>query len=99
MGEGRLLPWPGPEGKPARVLGSGWLSDLADEVEESQLAMSERMLNIADAMLADEKVSAAEVRFLARQLAMVLIDVVRVARSRGERLPLDDAQDPVTEGS
>lgn len=88
MHEGRLLPWSGDDGKPARVIGSGWLSNLADEVEESQLAMSERLVSISDAMLSDGQVPPAEIRYLAKQLTMALTDTARVARSRGERLPL-----------
>ena len=94
MTDGRLLPWPGPEGTPCRLIGdSGWLSRLADELEETQLDTGERVVSIAGQMLADDSVPAPELRFLARQLTMALTDALRVAESRGERLPVEDDQD------
>ena len=59
---------------------------LADELEETQLVMGGRVLAIAGQMLGDEAVPAQEMRYLARQLAIALSDVLRVAQSLGERL-------------
>lgn len=86
MTDGRLLPWPGPDGSPCRLIGKGWLHNLADEMEETQLVMGESVLRIAERILGDEAVPVQEMRYLARQLSMVLTDVLRVAQSRGERL-------------
>ncbi|MEW1719396.1 hypothetical protein [Streptomyces sp. NPDC093109] len=86
----RLLPWSSPEGKPcylSSVDGTGYVSRLADEVESAQLAMSVELLDHADDMLADRKVTSPQLRFLATCMAESLRDVHRVAESRGARLP------------
>ncbi|WFB07749.1 hypothetical protein LRS74_12330 [Streptomyces sp. LX-29] len=85
----RLLPWPGPNGTPCYLDsdGSGLLTKVADEMEAAQLRMAGELLGHARVMLDDRKVDAGELRFLARRLTEALTDVLRVAESRGGRLP------------
>lgn len=85
----RLLPWSSPEGKPCYLSGdgTGYVSRLADEIETVQLGMSAELLDHAADMLADRKVTAAQLRFLAARMAEALRDVRRIAESRGARLP------------
>ncbi|MEV2212755.1 hypothetical protein AB0H86_15105 [Streptomyces sp. NPDC050997] len=84
----RLLPWPGPEGKPCYVVGdgTGYVSRLADETERVQLGMAGDLLGHAAQLLAERGVSQGELHYLARCLADSLRDVSRVAESRGARL-------------
>ncbi|MEU1086058.1 hypothetical protein ABZ401_04355 [Streptomyces sp. NPDC005892] len=84
----RLLPWTGAGGKPAYVLGdgTGYVSRLADNIESVQLGMAGDLLDHATALLADQRVTGAEFRFLANRLSESLRDVKRVAESRGARL-------------
>jgi hypothetical protein len=91
MANARLLPWTTEEGKPVRLIGDGPLRDLADEIEETQLGMAERVVAIAAEMLRDDSAPLGEVRYLARQLTMSLLDVLRIAESRGERLDVAEA--------
>lgn len=84
----RLLPWTGSEGKPCYVLGdgNGYVSRMADDIESIQLDMAGDLLGHASDLLADRKVTGAEVHFLASRLAESLREVKRVAESRGARL-------------
>ncbi|MEV8567020.1 hypothetical protein AB0436_15855 [Streptomyces sp. NPDC051322] len=92
----RLLPWPSPEGKPCfLVSGSagGYLSRLADEMEAVQLAMGTDVLGHGRKVLDDPMSPHAEVRYAGIRLAECLSDVLRVAESRGMRLPTPDSED------
>lgn len=95
----RLLPWPSPEGKPCFLAPSaegGYLSRLADEMEAVQLATGEDVLDLARKVLTDPASPYTEVRYAGIRLAECLSDVLRVAESRGLRLPgteTDDAGD------
>ncbi|MDI3409294.1 hypothetical protein [Streptomyces cavernicola] len=86
----RLLPWPGPDGKPCYLIsdgtGASHVSRVADNVESVQLDMADELLDHAADMLADPQVTAAQLRFLADRMAEALRDVCRIAVSRGERL-------------
>ncbi|MGH4028129.1 hypothetical protein ACQB60_04235 [Actinomycetota bacterium Odt1-20B] len=84
----RLLPWTGPEGKPAYLLtdGSGPVSRLADTMEAVHLGIGGDLLDHSRSMLAEHDLSAAELRYLADRLTESLHEVVRVAESRGARL-------------
>ncbi|MFD8380712.1 hypothetical protein ACFV2X_19540 [Streptomyces sp. NPDC059679] len=85
----RLLPWSDPDGKPCYLAadsGDSPLSRRADEIEALQLDMGTQLLSHATALLADNKASNRELRFLADRLTEALTDVLRVAESRGERL-------------
>ncbi|MGX1854810.1 hypothetical protein [Streptomyces sp. NPDC055299] len=84
----RLLPWSGHGGKPCYLVGdgTGYVSRIADEIERTQLDMAEGILGHADDMLACERVTVPELRFLVGGLAEALRDVRRIAESRGGRL-------------
>ena len=87
----RLLPWPSPEGKPCFLRTDhhgGYLSRLADEMETIQLSMGTEVLAHAREVIEDPKASAPELRYVAAQLGACLSDALRVAESRGMRLPL-----------
>ncbi|WP_329559308.1 hypothetical protein OG711_12955 [Streptomyces uncialis] len=86
----RLLPWSTPEGKPCYLVtddGDGYLSRIADVRESTQLDMADQLLGHARALLSEPKAGARELRFVAARLVESLHDTLRVARSRGERLP------------
>lgn len=87
----RLLPWTSPKGKPCYLStdGRGYLSTLADSIETVQLSMGQELLEYArDATVPGAKaLSATEYRWLACRLAEALTDALRVAESRGQRIP------------
>ncbi|MCN9239372.1 hypothetical protein NGF19_00990 [Streptomyces sp. RY43-2] len=85
---GRLLPWTNVEGKPCYLVGGGkgYVSRLADQIETVQLGMAGTLLGHADELLAERRVTDAELHYLARRLSESLRDVKRVADSRGARL-------------
>ncbi|MGA5357334.1 hypothetical protein [Streptomyces purpurascens] len=85
---GRLLPWTSPEGRPCYLVGdgTGYVSRLADDIEGVQLGMADDLLGHADELLAERRVTSAELHYLARRLTESLRDVRRVAESRGARL-------------
>ncbi|MFE9925775.1 hypothetical protein ACFYQA_30680 [Streptomyces sp. NPDC005774] len=94
----RLLPWLSAEGKPCFLVpgeGEGIVSRLADETEARQLADGLDVLRSARRVLDDVLTPNAEVRYTAIRLAECLADALRVAESRGRRLPTadDDADD------
>ncbi|WP_432080716.1 hypothetical protein [Streptomyces sp. WAC 04229] len=88
----RLLPWTTPEGNPCYLStdGRGYLSTLADSIEAVQLGMGEELLEHAREALAPgaRALSATEYRWIASRLAEALTDALRVAESRGQRLPV-----------
>ena len=90
----RLLPWPSPDGKPCYLVtddqGSR-LSRLADELEAEQLATAVDVLGFARPLLDDPASPYTEVRYAGLRLAECLTDALRVAESRGMRLPAPDA--------
>ncbi len=89
----RLLPWPTEEGKPAFLAPgseSGFLSRLADEMEAVQLTMGADVLAHARAIVANPAASEGELRRVAARLSECLGDALRVAESRGARLPAPD---------
>jgi hypothetical protein len=85
----RLLPWSGQGDKPCYLVGdgTGYLSRVADNIECVQLGMSVQLLDHAADMLADNKATTAQLRFLVARMAEALRDVHRIAESRGARLP------------
>ena len=92
----RLLPWTGEGGQPAYLLTDdqgSYLSRLADNLEAVQLGMAEDLLCRTHRLLTDEKPSETELRSVVGFLSEALRDSVRVARSRGERLPKPDGGD------
>ncbi|GGV63256.1 hypothetical protein [Streptomyces massasporeus] len=85
---GRLLPWTGADGKPCYLVGdgTGYVSRLADEIEDVRIDMADALLGHADELLAERRVTSGELHYLARRLSESLRDVKRVAESRGARL-------------
>ncbi len=87
----RLLPWPGPDGKPCFLStddASGYMSRLADNTEAVQLGLGAELLDHALEVLADAETDPDELRLLATDLTGALRDAIRVATSRGHRLPI-----------
>ncbi|MEV0923912.1 hypothetical protein AB0I99_02040 [Streptomyces spongiicola] len=88
---GRLLPWSSPEGKQCHLVTDdpgSYLSRFADDVEAEQLAVGRQTLADAGKVLADPMSPYGEVRYAGIRLAECLADAVRVAESRGMRLPV-----------
>ncbi|MCY0943503.1 hypothetical protein O1W17_16300 [Streptomyces sp. H34-S5] len=70
-----------------------FLSRLADDMEGVQLAMGAGVLESARKVLDDPMTPHAEVRYAALRLSECLSDSLRVAESRGARIPGPDDQD------
>nr|WP_079106490.1 hypothetical protein [Streptomyces hygroscopicus] len=87
----RLLPWPNAAGRPCYLVADensdSPLSQLADEMEAVQLHTASELLGRAGMLLADSKAGEVEMRFLVKRLCEALRDTLRVAESRGGRLP------------
>ncbi|MFD5933592.1 hypothetical protein [Streptomyces sp. NPDC060333] len=86
----RLLPWSGPGGKPCFLSADnndGYLSRLADNTESVQLGLGAELLEHAQEVLAGRRTSREELHLLASNLTNALQDAIRVATSRGRRLP------------
>ena len=89
----RLLPWPSPDGNPCYLMtdsGGGYVSRLADDLETVQLDMGVDVLGLARTVLDDPTSPYTEVRYAGLRLAECLTDALRVAESRGMRLPPPD---------
>ncbi|MDK1347523.1 hypothetical protein QNO09_30330 [Streptomyces sp. 378] len=92
----RLLPWLSPEGNPCYLVtddNGSRLSRLADDLEAVQLATGTDVLGLARKVLADPASPYTEVRFAGLRLAECLTDALRVAESRGMRVPVPDSED------
>jgi len=85
---GRLLPWSSPEGKPCYLMGAGvgYVSRVADEIERVQLGMAGDLLGHAATLLAEPRATSGELHYLAGRLSESLVDIKRIAESRGARL-------------
>ncbi|MGW7460345.1 hypothetical protein [Streptomyces sp. NPDC054797] len=86
----RLLPWSGQDGKPCFLStdnDAGYLSRLADNTESVQLGMGSELLDHAHEVLAGRRADPEELHLLAANLTSALQDAIRVATSRGQRLP------------
>ncbi|MFF9803161.1 hypothetical protein ACF1G3_37955 [Streptomyces rochei] len=86
----RLLPWSTPEGNPCYLSTDSdhsRLSQLADDLEEAQIDSGEQVLAGARAVLADPKAGERAVRFALTRAVECLADLLRIAVSRGERIP------------
>jgi hypothetical protein len=89
----RLLPWLGPEGKPCYLSTDergGYMSRLADNIEDVQLGTAAELLEEASETLNDRDVTLDEMRRLAKELTGALRDVLRVATSRGHLLAVSE---------
>ncbi|MEU3320458.1 hypothetical protein [Streptomyces sp. NPDC006785] len=90
----RLLPWSGPDGKPCFLLSTdGPLSRLAGLTEAAQLDIAADLLEHAHEVLADESSAPEELRLVPSDLTGALGDALRVAASRGHRLPTPGTSD------
>lgn len=90
----RLLPWLGQDGKPCYLStadGDSFMSRLADGMEAMQIGMSADLLEGVQEMMATAATSETELRNLIGCLCQALRDTLRVAESRGGRLPQPDA--------
>lgn len=89
MNRMRLLPWTSPEGKPCYLVGegTGYLSQLADDMESAQLHLAGDLLQEARRVLDERQWTSGELHLLAVWLTEALTNVHRIAVSRGERLP------------
>ncbi|WP_326694379.1 MULTISPECIES: hypothetical protein [unclassified Streptomyces] len=91
----RLLPWAGPEGKPCYLStddANGYLSRLADNTEAMQLGMAAELLEHAAGVLGHGAMEPNELLLLVVNMSGALRDALRVAISRGHRLPSTDAR-------
>src|SRR5205823_2487519 len=98
----RLLPWTTPEGKPCYLStdsDGSRLSLLADDMEAAQLDSGEQVLVGARAVLADAKAGERAVRFALTRAVESLADVLRVALSRGHRIPAREDGGSLTRAS
>lgn len=87
-GEPRLLPWGGTGGKACYLITDehdGPVSRLADATEAVQLGMGRELIAHARELLPGAP--RGELRHLAECLTHALADALRVAESRGRRLP------------
>ncbi|MCC9311891.1 hypothetical protein LN042_33335 [Kitasatospora sp. RB6PN24] len=75
--------------------GQGYVSKLADRIEAMQLTMGEELLEYARSVLAPGEwmPSSVEYRWLACRLTEALSDALRVADSRGQRIPAPQEED------
>jgi hypothetical protein len=93
----RLLPWPGPEGKPCYLTTddkASYMSRLADNIEAVQLGTAAELLEQASDVLDDQDSGVGDLRRLTKELTGALRDVLRVATSRGHRLEASDPHRP-----
>ncbi|MER0481451.1 hypothetical protein ABR737_24460 [Streptomyces sp. Edi2] len=85
----RRPPWSGPDGQRCYLSadeseGGGFLSQLADEMEEAQLRTGEELLrHTAELLNGPAEATARELRFCVHRLCEALRDALRVAESRG----------------
>lgn len=87
----RLLPWMGPDGKRCYLSTDdrgGYLSRLADDMEEVQLDTGEELLEHAAELLSGRPAEATvdELRFSVHRLCEALRDALRIAESRSGRV-------------
>ncbi|MDF6020731.1 hypothetical protein [Streptomyces sp. JH34] len=87
----RLLPWCGADGQPTLLVTDGahsHLSRLADSVEATQLDTGREVLKLSRTVIRSlERPTRDELLYVTRRLAECLTDALRVADSRGLRLP------------
>ncbi|MFD8967701.1 hypothetical protein ACFV0C_22345 [Streptomyces sp. NPDC059568] len=69
------------------------ISRLADEIEPEQTDAGAEVLKDAEAVLADRKADARSLRLALARTAEALGVVLRVAESRGARLPVQEDQE------
>lgn len=89
----RLLPWTTPDGRPCYLssdsTSGGRVARMADEVEADLLDSASDVLDLASPLLHQQPVTVRELRFAGLRLAEALQDTLRIARSRGVRLAIE----------
>ncbi|MET9860641.1 hypothetical protein ABZY93_15215 [Streptomyces smyrnaeus] len=99
-GELRLLPWTTDTGKPCYLNGDpgSSLSRYADEIEEAQLDDGDQALKRMVSVLGGKPTADAddETALAAKETAVALSNVLRVADSRGARLSDNSAEGEIT---
>ena len=98
----RLLPWTGEGGKPSYLSGGdegSFVSRLADNLEAVQLGMAKELVGYVDKLMSEGQPSDIELRSAVESQQQALRDVVRVAESRGARLPAADKDDVAEEAA
>lgn len=92
----RRLPWDTHDGKPCFLSAEsdGFMSQIADDIEDAQMATGEEVLGEARALLARSLAGTEELRFALVRATESLRGVLRIAESRGERLPEPDYDEP-----
>ncbi|WP_327368696.1 hypothetical protein [Streptomyces sp. NBC_01217] len=96
----RLLPWTTAGGDPCYLSPDGRggvMSRIADEMEAAQLTTATDVLEAAQDTLTNRHADNRELRIALARAAVALSDVLRVAESRGARLPGSDKQLPADE--
>ncbi|MEU9473278.1 hypothetical protein AB0D78_43385 [Streptomyces avermitilis] len=89
----RLLPWETDTGKPCFLSTNGTpgtLARIADDIEADQLRDGADVVQGAQAVLDDRKAGEYALRGALRAATQALGDVLRIADSRGARLPVPD---------
>ncbi|MFI9358669.1 hypothetical protein ACWGLP_16595 [Streptomyces lydicus] len=92
----RLLPWATPGGKPCFLSTEnpgGFLSRKADAMEAEQMRDAAAVLADAEEVLDDPAAGPLTLRVTLKRTSAALGDVLRVADSRGGRLPAPDGPD------
>ncbi|WP_432125512.1 hypothetical protein [Streptomyces sp. bgisy082] len=86
----RLLPWAGPDGKPCFLStddNESRLSNLADTLESTYLDLATETLDHATEVLNLPEAGPEDLRAVSINLTEALSHALRVAESRGQRLP------------
>jgi anti-sigma regulatory factor (Ser/Thr protein kinase) len=80
----RPLPWSGPEGRPAALIGDGgFLSRRADQIDAVHLEAARSLWDLAPAVLENPKADVSEIRFAAAHLHESLGHLLRMTSARG----------------
>jgi anti-sigma regulatory factor (Ser/Thr protein kinase) len=83
----RLLPWAGPEGNPAALVGDGGaLSRRADELDALFISTARTLWGVTQAVVDNPKAPPLELRFAAELLHEYLGHLLRIASSSGRQL-------------
>ncbi|MET7641339.1 hypothetical protein [Streptomyces sp. NPDC005438] len=86
----RLLPWTDTAGRPCYLKEGrtrGYVSRKADYVEAEQIDNGRECLEYANEILAEPEPDEEELLFLVEPLRDALRDLLRIAKSRGDRIP------------
>jgi anti-sigma regulatory factor (Ser/Thr protein kinase) len=78
------LPWSGPEGRPAALIGDGgFLSRRADQIDAVHLEAARSLWDLAPAVLDNPRADVSEIRFAAAHLHESLGHLLRMTSARG----------------